>query len=103
MVATLEQVEVGPDRVVADREFERWGIGAYLVAVGVLVAGILVRLGGTLVYTLDDAALHLSIAQKLVAHGTWGVVPGSFESASSSPLWTLLVAAGMVVTPGSGA
>lgn len=103
MVATLEQVEVGPDRVVADREFERWGIGAYLVAVGVLVAGILVRLGGTLVYTLDDAAIHLSIAQKLVDHGTWGVVPGSFESASSSPLWTLLVAAGMVVTPGSGA
>jgi hypothetical protein len=102
MVATLEQVEAGPDRVRADRAFEHWGVGAYLVAIGVLVAGIVVHLGGRLVYTLDDAAIHLSIAQKLVDHGTWGVVPGSFESASSSPLWTLFVAAGMVVTPGSG-
>lgn len=81
------------------RTFERWGIAVYLVAVGALVAGILVKLGGTFVYVLDDPAIHLSMADTLVHHRTWGVSPGSFESASSSPLWTLLMAAGSLVAP----
>jgi hypothetical protein len=81
------------------RGFERWGLGAYLVVVLALAVAILARLGGRLVYVLDDPAIHLSIADKLVRHGTWGVAAGSFESASSSPLWTLLVAAGLAVTP----
>jgi hypothetical protein len=33
------------------------------------------------------------MAQDLAAHATWGVTPGVYESASSSPAWTLLMAA----------
>jgi hypothetical protein len=81
------------------RAFVRWGIAAYLTAVVVMVVAIVVYLGGHLVYVLDDAAIHLSLADRLAHHGTWGVTAGRFESASSSPLWTLLVAPGMLVRP----
>jgi hypothetical protein len=81
------------------RSFERWGVPVYLLATAVLVVAIVTWLGGTFVYVLDDAAIHLSVADTLIHHGTWGVSAGSFESASSSPLWTLLVAGGMLVAP----
>jgi hypothetical protein len=81
------------------RAFERWGIAAYLVAVAGLVGVIVLWLDGGFAYVLDDAAIHLGMADNLVHHGTWGVSAGVFESASSSPLWTLLVAAGLAVTP----
>src|SRR4051812_21679740 len=68
--------------------FFRWGAGIYLVSLAGLVAACLRRTGGHLVYSLDDPAIHLTVATNLVDHGTWGVVPGHFESASSSPLWT---------------
>ena len=99
MVATVAEPEVAHAPPEAAHGFERWGVAAYLVVTGVLVAGILARLGGTLVYTLDDAAIHMSVADTLVRHGTWGVDAGVFQSASSSPLWTVLVAAGMAVVP----
>jgi hypothetical protein len=83
----------------ADRWFERAGIAAYLLAVAAVVAAILVWLDGTLVYVIDDPAIHLSIADTLVRDGTWGVQAGSFQSASSSPVWTLLVAAATAVAP----
>jgi hypothetical protein len=91
----------GVARPGADRAFERWGIAAYLVVVAALVVAVLVWLGGKFIYVLDDPAIHLSIADKLVRHGTWGVAAGHFQSASSSPLWTVLVAAGLAVTPGA--
>jgi len=81
------------------RSFERWGLAAYLATVVLLVAAVLVWLGGRLVYVLDDPAIHLSVAAKLVDDGTWGVAAGHFESASSSPLWTLVLAVGLAVTP----
>jgi hypothetical protein len=81
------------------RAFVRWGVAVYLATVAVMVLAIVVYLGGHLVYVLDDPAIHLSVADQLVHHGTWGVTAGRFESASSSPLWTLLVAPGTLVTP----
>ncbi len=75
------------------RTFRRWGIGTFLLVVGALLALSLRRTGGTLIYLIDDPAIHLSLAENLVHHGTWGVVPGQFQSASSSPLWTLLLSA----------
>jgi hypothetical protein len=77
--------------------FLRWGVVTYLVSVAALVGAIVWWLDGHLAYVLDDAAIHLSIADRLAHDGTWGVVPGHFESASSSPLWTVLVAVGVLV------
>jgi hypothetical protein len=77
--------------------FLRWGLLSYLVTVAVVVAAIVWWLDGHLAYVLDDPAIHLSIADRLAHDGTWGVVAGEFQSASSSPLWTVLVAAGLLV------
>jgi len=73
------------------RAFFGWSAAIYVVITIVLLARTLRVTGGRMIYALDDPAIHLSIATNLVDHGTWGVVPGHFESASSSPLWTVLL------------
>lgn len=80
-----------------DPAFLRWGMAAYLATTAAVVAAVVAWVG-RLTYTLDDAAIHLGMADRLAHDGTWGVVAGRFESASSSPLWTVLVAAGVRVT-----
>lgn len=84
---------------VESQAFLRWGLGAYGVTTAVLLVNAVRTSDGTMIYALDDPAIHLSVAQNLVDHGTWGVTPGHFQSASSSPLWTLLVAAFVGVAP----
>lgn len=74
------------------QSFFRWSLGIYLAVTAVLVAVPMVRMHGTYVYVLDDPAIHLAVAQNLIHHGTWGVSPGHYESASSSPAWTVLLA-----------
>lgn len=81
------------------RAFFRWAAGAYALVTGVLLLACLRVSDGRLVYVLDDPAIHLAIARNVVEHGTWGVVPGHFESASSSPVWTAVLAVGVLVLP----
>src|SRR5688572_9025460 len=48
--------------------------------------------GGVFTYPVDDTYIHLKIAQNLAENGSWGINPGEFNSASSSILYTLLLA-----------
>lgn len=84
----------------AARSFFAVGAGAYVLTVAGMIAVGLGVTGGRLVYAIDDAAIHLSVAQRLAENGTWGVEAGHFESASSSPLWTVLLAAWIKLLPG---
>ena len=97
------ETAVAPERHGAPslaRSFFVWGAAIYVLTTLAVVAVAVLRTDGHLVYVIDDPAIHLSVAQNLADHGTWGVVPGEFQSASSSPLWTVLLAAWIKVVPG---
>lgn len=55
-----------------------------------LVASSMVLTGGRFEYPLDDAYIHLAMAEQL-ARGGYGVNPGEYAAASSSPLFSLLL------------
>lgn len=46
---------------------------------------------GRLISWLDDAYIHMAIARTLAEHSVYGLSPREFASASSSPLWVLLL------------
>src|SRR6202158_2105859 len=78
--------------------FAGWASGIYVL--GALAMLLLCRhiTGGRIIYVVDDAAIHLKMASSLLHHGTWGVQPGIYQSASSSPLWGLLLAGLLAAT-----
>lgn len=65
--------------------FIYWAAVAILVFLGVGMNG------GHFVYPFDDTYIHMSIAKSAVTRGVWGVTPHEFSSATSSPVWTLLL------------
>jgi hypothetical protein len=85
---------VKPARAIAGEVAIAWGVTMAVVA-GLFVAAH--RAAGMFAYPMDDTYIHMAVADTLVRSGTWGINPGEFASASSSPLWTLLLAAGFAV------
>jgi len=74
----------------------RWPLAAALVAGGAVVAAMLgasLRANqGHLVYALDDPYIHMALARNLAREGVWGVTRHEYTAASSSPLWTMVLA-----------
>lgn len=52
---------------------------------------------GVLGFPLDDAWIHQTYARNLVQTGAWAFVPGQPSAGSTSPLWTLALAAGYLL------
>ncbi len=70
----------------------------FVLSLACMAAAIVHSTHGLFVYPLDDSYIHLALARTLAASGTWGLYPGEFASASSSPGWTVLLAAIATVT-----
>ncbi len=66
---------------------------AVLLATVAAYSWLALRLNdGHFVYAQDDPYIHLALARTLAQHGVWGLSPEEFAPASSSPLWTVLLA-----------
>lgn len=99
--ATIEnfaaKLSQGERTVTAAVSRSRWPIYLVIVSVAVLLYGqcrtSVQQNGNTLVYGLDDAYIHMAISRSLAEHAVWGISPREFTGASSSPSWTLLLAA----------
>lgn len=48
--------------------------------------------GQHFVYPLDDTYIHMVLARTLATSGVWGIDPQTPVAASSSPLWTIMLA-----------
>ena len=62
------------------------------VTTGAISSLLILRENGHLVFALDDPYIQMAMAKNFVLHGVWGVTRFGFTSASSSPLWTFLIA-----------
>ncbi len=66
---------------------------ALLIPVALIEYQVTRYTGGALMYPLDDPFIHLTMAKNLALNGTWGITSGEFQSASSSLLYTIILAA----------
>lgn len=64
-----------------------------------MLAVMLAHTGWHFTYVIDDPAIHLAMGDRLAHDGTWGITPGVYQSASSSPLWTVLLSGFSLVLP----
>jgi hypothetical protein len=83
----------GPETTASPgRNLTIWGTvpGIVFAVVCVLEIATIFGLTGAFGFTLDDAYIHLSLAEN-IASGHYGVNPAEVSSPSSSPLWALLL------------
>ena len=68
-------------------------IAGMMLAIALLefVVGVVLS-GGRFAYPLDDTYIHMAMAREFATSGTWGLEAGVPVFASSSPLWTLVLA-----------
>jgi hypothetical protein len=82
-----------------DRTLFWFGAAVTITVTAVFVVLSVALNDGRLAFAFDDAAIHFSIIDNLAFHGTWGVVPGEYISASSSPGWDLLLVGPTRIAP----
>jgi len=63
----------------------------YILLISALLGISLYLNDGHFVYALDDAYIHMSMADNFVNYGHWATNKIEFASASSSPLWVLIL------------
>ncbi len=56
---------------------------------------------GVVVYPLDDTYIHMALGRTLATSGVWGVQPSDWSAASSSPLYTVMLAGLSLLWPTS--
>lgn len=79
-----------------------WPIAAYLViavVLAILMTGSFTATRGGILYPLDDTYIHLALARTLAETGVWGLLPDRPAAASSSPLWSVLLATAAKLFP----
>lgn len=69
-----------------------WSSIILFVPILLIVWQVLHYTHGVFMYTYDDTFIHLKIAQNFIHKGNWGINGNDFASASSSPLYTLILA-----------
>lgn len=62
-----------------------------ILLMAALAGASIILCGGSLVYSLDDAYIHLSISEQ-IARGGYGINPGELSAPSSSVIWDFLLA-----------
>jgi len=67
-------------------------IAALLLPIAWIEHGVLQYTHGVLTYPLDDTFIHMAVAKNLAFEKVWGITRYSFESASSSLLYTIILA-----------
>jgi len=65
---------------------------AVLIPVTAIEYSVLRQTNGTFMYPLDDVFIHMALAKNLAGYHNWGISRYEFASASSSVLYTLLLA-----------
>jgi hypothetical protein len=73
-------------------------IAAFLTPIIWIEHDILQSTHGSFAYPLDESFLQMTIAKNLAFEHVWGITKYSFISASSSPLYTLILAIVFLVT-----
>jgi len=67
-------------------------VAALLLPVGFIEYRVLQMTHGILAYPLDDTFIHMTVSRNLAFNHVWSITKDSFQSASSSPLYTVLLA-----------
>ena len=65
-------------------------VGTFLLLVAAVGGAILTKTGGMLVYSLDDAYIHVALAER-IRLGHYGLNMGEITSPSSSVIWPFLL------------